>query len=86
MIQRCQDDGYPLMNEDGLFHFLGTTVKQDPKKKKVTLTQFGIIEKLFTYVGMSDCNTKAVRAQKMPLWINSSQESSDEEGVIRYQS
>ena len=74
------------MNEDGLFRFLGTTVKQYPEKKKVTLTQFGIIEKLFTYVGMSDCNTKAVCAQKMPLWINSSQESSDEEGFIRYQS
>ena len=79
VIQKCQDDGYPLTKEDDLFHFLGIDVKQDPETKKVTLTQLVLIENVLTYVGMSDCNTKAVPAQKMPLGTNANGESFDEE-------
>ena len=77
VIQKFQDDRYPLTKEDNLFHFLGIDIKQDSETKKVTLTQFGLIEKVLAYVGMSDCNKKAVPEQKLPLGTKANGESFD---------
>jgi hypothetical protein len=71
VIAELEGLGYGLTREEGdeatAFAFLGVSILPDPVTKMLKLTQRGLILKVLSATGMSDCNTKGSPALSAPL-------------------
>jgi hypothetical protein len=71
VIAELEGLGYGLTREEGdettAFAFLGVSILPDPVTKMLKLTQKGLILKVLSATGMSDCNTKGSPALSSPL-------------------
>jgi Reverse transcriptase (RNA-dependent DNA polymerase) len=65
-IRRIQDSGLKLTVEDDIYAFLGVEVVRTACGN-IELLQCGLIDKILSTCGMSDCNTKATPCNKVQL-------------------
>jgi Reverse transcriptase (RNA-dependent DNA polymerase) len=65
-IRRIQESGLTLTVEDDIYAFLGVEVVQKDDGD-IELLQCGLINKILSVCGMTDCNTKATPCNKLPL-------------------
>jgi hypothetical protein len=74
VIAELEGLGYGLTQEEGdkttAFAFLGVSILPDPVTKMLKLTQTGLILKVLTATGMSDCNSRGSPALSTPLGTN----------------
>jgi hypothetical protein len=55
-VTSLESQGFELTRESSFSEFLGIKLEQSKDKKKITLTQRGLIQKIINTVGLQDCN------------------------------
>jgi hypothetical protein len=71
VIVELEAAGYALTREEGdednVFSFLGVSITPNQATKMLTLTQGGLIDKVLSTVGMTDCNSRGSPSTITPV-------------------